>query len=47
LEATLEGYGDSIADSITKARANRIQKRISKQKSKLSKLNRQLEEVLL
>lgn len=47
LETSLEAYGDSISDSFTKARVNRIQKKINKQKSKLSKLNRQLEEVLL
>ncbi|SDS24638.1 Uncharacterized membrane protein [Polaribacter sp. KT25b] len=47
LEASLKGYEDSISDSITKAKVNRIQKKINKQKSKLSKLNKLLEEVLL
>ncbi len=47
LETRLEGYGDTISESIAQTKANRLQKRIKKQKSKLSKLNRQLEEVLL
>jgi uncharacterized membrane protein len=47
LESRLESFEDSISDSITQAKAKRIEKRIKKQKSKLSKLSRELEEVLL
>ncbi|KGL64310.1 DUF1269 domain-containing protein [Polaribacter sp. Hel1_85] len=47
LESRLKGYENSVSNSYVKARANRIQKKINKQKSKLSKLSKQLEEVLL
>jgi len=47
LESRLDSYGDAISDSIAQTRANRLQKKIKKQKEKLSKLSIQLEEVLL
>lgn len=46
LESTLDKVGDNISDSIVRARTNRLQRRIKRQKIKLNKLNRQLEEIL-
>ncbi len=47
LESRLDDYGDAISDSIVQTRANRLHKRIKRQKAKLERLNKQLEEVLL
>lgn len=47
LESRLKSYEASVSDSISQTKVKILEKKIEKQKSKLSKLNRQLEEVLL
>ena len=46
LQSKLDNYEDTIFDTIKQTRIDRLKRRVNRQKSKLNKLNHQLEEVL-